>query len=111
MEARARTITPVLLMAFCAGAPALAAVPPGAPPTALNEIPEGTMLSKDNWQIAQGHLPDEILELYKRGDYANPIRKIEGKKGGIFDPRLKELSAKNAGKFDIDENGTVVDKA
>ena len=66
---------------------------------------------KDNWQIAQGYLPDEILELYKRGDYANPIRKIDGSKGSIYDPRLKELSQKNAGKFDIDEKGTVVDKS
>jgi hypothetical protein len=90
---------------------AAAAVTPGASPTAINEVPDGTMLSKDNWQIAQGYLPDEILELYKRGDYANPIRKIEGKQGSIFDPRLKELSQQNAGKFDVDEKGTVVDKS
>jgi hypothetical protein len=60
-------------------APARGAVTPGASPTTLQEVPEGTLLSKDNWEIAKGHLPDEVLELYKRGDYANPIRKIEGK--------------------------------
>jgi hypothetical protein len=90
---------------------AAAAVTPGASPTAITEVPDGTMLSKDNWQIAQGYLPDEILELYKRGDYANPIRKIDGSKGMVFDPRLKELSQQNAGKFDVDEKGTVVDKS
>ena len=78
-------------------------------PSAIQEVPEGTMLSKDNWQIAKGLLPDEILELYKKGDYANPIRKLEGKKGTIADPRLQELSAKNKGKFDVNEAGTVVD--
>jgi hypothetical protein len=99
------------LLALCLGTrPAPAAVTPGASATALTEIPDGTILSKDNWQIAQGHLPDEILELYKRGDYANPIRKIEGKKGTVYDPRLREVSAQNAGKFDVDDKGTVVDK-
>jgi hypothetical protein len=111
MRARRGLLIPVFLAALVAtGAEAPAAVTPGASPTALQEIPEGTVLSKDNWQIAQGHLPDEILELYKRGDYANPIRKIDGKKGSIYDPRLKELSAQNAGKFDVDDKGTVVDK-
>lgn len=111
MQARGRTIIPYLLLVLCFGArSASAAVTPGAAATALTEIPEGTVLSKDNWQIAQGHLPDEILELYKRGDYANPIRKIEGKKGTSYDPRLKEVSAKNAGKFDVDDKGTVIDK-
>jgi len=112
MQARGRAIIPLLLVVLCGGArSAPGAVTPGAPATSLNEIPDGTILSKDNWQIAQGHLPDEILELYKRGDYANPIRKIEGKKGTVYDPRLKELSAQNAGKFDVDDKGTVVDKA
>ena len=91
--------------------PARGAVTPGASPTALQEVPEGTVLSKDNWEIAKGHLPDEILELYKRGDYSNPIRKIEGKKGTVADPRLVELSAQNRGKFDVDDKGTVVDKS
>jgi len=112
MQARGRAIIPLLLVVLCGGArSAPGAVTPGAPATSLNEIPDGTILSKDNWQIAQGHLPDEILELYKRGDYANPIRKIEGKKGTVYDPRLKEVSAQNAGKFDVDDKGTVVDKA
>src|SRR5262249_44103172 len=92
------------------GRPARAEVATGAKlPSAIQEVPEGTMLSKDNWQIAKGLLPDEILELYKKGDYANPIRKLEGKKGTIADPRLQELSAKNKGKFDVNEAGTVVD--
>jgi hypothetical protein len=112
MHARRGTIVFALLALIvvpCGHAAAV--VTPGASPTAINEVPDGTMLSKDNWQIAQGFLPDEILELYKRGDYANPIRKIEGKKGSAFDPRLKELSQQNAGKFDVDEKGTVVDKS
>ncbi len=112
MHARRGTIVFVLLSLIVVPCGrALAAVTPGGSPTAITEVPDGTVLSKDNWQIAQGYLPDEILELYKRGDYSNPIRKIDGSKGSIYDPRLKELSQKNAGKFDIDEKGTVVDKS
>jgi hypothetical protein len=100
----------VLVATACLTAgPARAAVETGGTATAIQEVPEGTVLSKDNWEIAKGHLPDEILELYKRGDYQHPIRKLEGKKGTIADPRLVELSQENKGKFDVNEEGTVVD--
>ena len=61
---RARISSCLLLACFLLearlGPPgALAAVTPGSSPTPLNEVPDGTMLSKDNWQIAQGYLPDE----------------------------------------------------
>lgn len=77
----------------------------------VQEAPDGTILSKDNWQIAEGVLPDEILELYKKGEYATPIRKLQNVKGSIVSPKLVEVSKANAGKYDIDENGTVIDKA
>ncbi|HEY8514814.1 MAG TPA: DUF1329 domain-containing protein [Candidatus Binatia bacterium] len=111
METVRRTWTFWLAFLILTTAPAYGAVQPGASPKALLEIPEGTILSKDNWEIAQGFLPDEILELYKRGDYANPIRHLEGKKGTVADPRLVEISQKNAGRFDVDDKGTVVDKS
>jgi hypothetical protein len=111
MRASRGLLLSLCLAAVATSAAAPAAVTPGASPNPIQEVPEGTMLSKDNWQIAEGFLPDEIIELYKRGDYANPIRKLEGKSGSIYDPRLKEVSQQNAGKFEIDENGTVVDKS
>ncbi|MBM4266424.1 MAG: DUF1329 domain-containing protein [Deltaproteobacteria bacterium] len=77
--------------------------------TDVQEAPEGTVLGKDNWKIAEGLLPPEILELYKKGEYSSPIRKLEGKKGTIYSPELVEASKKNAGKFRVDENGTVID--
>jgi hypothetical protein len=77
----------------------------------IDEVPQGTMLSKDNWEIAKGHLPDEILEFYKRGDYSNPIMHLNVTGKSVVDPRFEEISAQNDGKFDIDANGTVIDKA
>jgi hypothetical protein len=83
--------------------PALAASP-------IAEVPSGTVLGKDNWQIAQGLLPDEILEFYKRGEYANPIIKLEAVNRSVVDPVMRAASEKNRGRFTIDEHGTVVDK-
>ena len=53
------------------------AVTQGAVAAPIDEVPSGTMLTKDNWEIAKGLMPDEILEFYKRGEYANPILKLE----------------------------------
>lgn len=98
------------------GAALLAAVFAAVPPparadlTAIQEVPEGTILGKDNWEMAKGLLPDEILQLYRDGDYAHPIRKLQGKKGKIVDPRLVEYAQKNAKRFTINDDGTVVDK-
>ena len=75
----------------------------------IRELPDGAMLDQSNWQIAEGLLPPEVLGLYKKGDYKNPVRKIEHMKGTPYDPRLRELSKKNEGRYKINENGTVVD--
>ena len=81
----------------------------GARAADVNEIPSGTVLSKENCQIAKGAMPDEILNLYCKGDYENPIRKDAGPKSLFDNPRLAEVSAKNEGKYDVNDEGTVVD--
>ncbi len=78
--------------------------------TEVQEAPDGTILGEQNWKIAEGLLPAEILKLYQDGDYAHPIRKLQGKKGKIVDPRLVEAARKNADRFAVNEAGTVVDK-
>src|SRR5438445_13043099 len=77
----------------------------------IDEVPSGTILGKDNWELGKGLMPDEILEFYKRGEYANPILKLEALHLSAVDPNLKAASEKNRGKFDINDDGTVVDKA
>ena len=77
----------------------------------LREIPDGTILGKDNCQIAKGAMPDEILNFYCKGDYENPIvTHTKYKQGQIDNPRLREVSEQNYGKFDINAAGTLVDK-
>jgi hypothetical protein len=76
----------------------------------IDEVPSGTVLNKQNWEVAKTHLPDEILEFYKKGEYQNPIVQKPGNEW-LVDPNFVAASKQNAGKYDIDENGTVVDKA
>ena len=87
---------------------ALAASPAQSDP--IDEVPSGTKLGKGNWELAKGLLPDEILEFYKRGDYANPIIQKPGS-DWLIDPNMAAATKANAGKYDIDENGTVVESA
>lgn len=68
----------------------------------------GTVLGKDNWQLAEGLLPPEILEHYKQGGYQN---KIVEWKGYNWSPDFMAATAKNADRFDIDADGGIVDKA
>src|SRR4051794_35289057 len=69
----------------------------------IDEVPSGTVLSKNNWELGKGLMPDEILEFYKRGEYANPILKLEALHLSVVDPNLKAASEKNRDKFDINE--------
>ncbi len=96
------------LLGVVAIAAALSVVRPAAADP-IDEVPSGTKLGRSNWQIAKGLLPDEILEFYKRGDYENPIVQKKGD-AWVVNPMLVAASEKNAGRFDVDENGTVVDK-
>jgi hypothetical protein len=77
----------------------------------VNEIPSGTILGKDNCQIAKGAMPDEILAFYCRGDYENVIRKSDTARARFDNPRFTEISQQNYGKYDVNEDGTLVDKA
>jgi hypothetical protein len=69
----------------------------------------GDVLGPQNWQLAEGLLPEEILKHYKNGDYVN---KIYDWPLGIFkwDPEFLESTEKNAGQLDVNELGTVVEK-
>ncbi len=75
----------------------------------IEAVPSGTILSSESWEIARGLLPDEILELYRRGEYANPILQKPGT-DWLVDPQLVEASKRNAGRFVVDQSGTVVER-
>jgi len=70
----------------------------------------GDVLNKDNWELAKDLLPPEILRHYKDGEYVNKI--IDWPAGTYkFDPQFKAATEANRGKYAVNPEGTVVDKA
>ncbi len=68
----------------------------------------GMVLAKDNCQLAKDLLPPEILRHYCNGEYAN---KIIDWPLDIYkwDPHFRDASLGNAGRYMVNERGTVVD--
>jgi hypothetical protein len=78
-------------------------------PTATDGLKPGDVLNETNWQKAEGLLPPEILKHYRSGEYANsivdwPREKFE------WPPDFAAATEKNAGRFDVDDAGTIVAK-
>jgi hypothetical protein len=84
----------------------------GAPAeeTAKRGLAPGDVLGKDNWQLAEGLLPPEILEHYREGGYVNPIVEWPA---DVFTwpPDFHDGSKSNEGRFDIGEHGEIIEKA
>ena len=75
------------------------------------DVVPGDVIDKTNWQKAEGLLPDPVLNWVKKGDFVLNIGELG------FDPRqihpeyvLKALET-NRGKYDIDNDGGIIDKA
>lgn len=86
----------------------LAVVVQGA--AAQDGLKGGDVLSKDNWQKAEGLLPPEILKHYQEGGYMNPV--VEWPLGQYkWDQDFLASTEQNATKLSLNEKGTVVDKA
>ena len=77
-----------------------------ASPAAAAEGKNGTepwILDQNNWQQAQGLLPDVVLKRVKNGDYWFKIRPIDPDKfKSYYSKGFWEASEANDGKFDID---------
>ncbi|MFQ5665563.1 MAG: outer membrane lipoprotein-sorting protein [Candidatus Binatia bacterium] len=70
----------------------------------------GEVLDARNWQKAQGLLPPEILEHYKKGEYANPVMAWpEGLQQWGQD--FRRGTEENRGRFTVNDHGTIIDKA
>jgi len=76
---------------------------------AQGTLEAGMVLSKDNWQLAENLLPSEILKHYRQGEYINKI--VDWPVDHYVWPTGFAAGSKaNEGRFDIGENGEVIDK-
>ena len=70
----------------------------------------GMVLSQDNWQLAEGSLPPEILKFYASGQYRSAV--VPWPEGGYHhDDDFEAGTETNRGKYDVDEKGAIVEKA
>jgi hypothetical protein len=99
----------LFLLVTVAIAAAIAVTESGRTPS----LHDGEMLGPDNWQAARGLLPDEILEHYRLGEYAN--RFVDLKRPGLRTlddpPEMKAATRRNRDRLAIDARGSIVDAA
>jgi hypothetical protein len=82
-------------------------------PATGTPLADGDILGPSNWHEAEGLLPEEILEHYRRGEYINPIADL-GLPGyvDIGQPDdFQAASAANRGRYALTELGSIVEIA
>ena len=71
------------------------------------DVAPGETIDKTNWQKAEGLLPDPVLNYVKKGDFVLHVGKFNY--DPTWQPEFLKASQANAGKYDIDDDGNVVD--
>jgi uncharacterized protein DUF1329 len=72
-------------------------------------IPAGTVLGKDNAALAEGLMPAEILEYYKKGEFTNKV--VDWPVGQYkWDPEFLAANKQNVENLSVDADGGIVDK-
>ena len=114
-----RSIPRVLLGLIVLSATASRAAAQTAPPpdqemlakrAAESGLKPGDVLGKDNWKLADGLLPPEILKHYEKGEYINRI--IDWPVGHTKrDQEFLDATERNKGRYNVDDHGTIIDKA
>lgn len=69
------------------------------------------MLGPSNWTSAKGLLPDEILEHYRRGEYANRILELQtiDRRAPLVPPDLAQATQTNHGRYALTPAGSLIE--
>jgi len=80
-----------------------------SPPAAGGDFASDGYVGADNWQSAEGLLPAEFLELYRKGEFRHPV--------GTFnvdrladDPVFRAAIDANEGRYDLSADGTIIER-
>lgn len=73
---------------------------------------DGDILDETSWRYAEKLLPEEILDHYRRGEYANPIADVSLDQyvDLVFPPPFRAATERNRGRFDVDHRGSIVER-
>ena len=72
------------------------------------ELKAGDVLGPENWQEAQGLLPDEFLDCYKRGDFRHQVADFSIERIND-DPVFRAAAEENRGRYALDADGSIID--
>lgn len=71
------------------------------------DVAPGDVVDRSNWQKAEALVPPSVLQWIKKGDYALKIGALEYE--ATWEPEYRVAAEANAGKFDLDADGSLVD--
>jgi hypothetical protein len=71
------------------------------------DVAPGEKIDQSNWQKVEGLVPDPVLDYVKKGEFILNIGKLTY--DPQWEPEFLEASKANAGKYDIDADGGIVD--
>ena len=77
----------------------------GSRTTVFADVAVGDFIDSNNWQKAQGLLPDAMLDFLKKGYYTIKVGKLNYEPGDILSDEMKESLKNNLGKYDINAKG------
>ena len=78
-------------------------------PVARADVLPGDVIDKTNWEKAQGLLPEPVLDWVKKGDFILDIHALNYRPLDCFPPYQLEAFQTNAGKYELDADGGIVD--
>jgi len=69
------------------------------------------ILAANNWEMAKGLLPEEILDHYQRGEYANRILDLRtlDHRAPLIPPDLTEATRGNRGRYALNPAGSLIE--
>jgi len=78
--------------------------------TGSADVAPGDVINKDNFEKAQGLLPDAVLNWIKKGDATLEVGQLNFNPADYMPPSCIEGFAVNDGKYDVDEDSVLVDR-
>ena len=78
-------------------------------PAASAELAAGTVIDKTNAELAEGLIPDPVLNWIKKGDGTITVGELPYNPDEFWPPSALEYTDKNKGKYDVGADGLIVD--
>jgi len=78
-------------------------------PPAFAEVAVGTVIDKTNAELAEGLVPDAVLNWIKKGDGTMTVGEVPYELSDYLPPPAKQYLESNKGKYDVGPDGLLVD--